>query len=392
MNPINNSKNISTSQANLTANIDWLQFRIDDIELNHLLEFLTIPIDMFIRQINYLAGYKHYTECYEFQQIKIYYGVYLDEFNLSHDSFMVLASGSACRYLEDVIFKRKGIDNWKDFLKQLLITFEQLDAAIDFRRIDMCIDDFNPIPYFTPAKLLKHCEDDRYIYGRSQKYSVQGTEQSGMTLYIGASKSDRRIRIYDKEKEQQNKKELSHSGSWIRTEIQFMRAIANTSVQRFTNMDVSLIDFVKGYLKQQLHFYTKPDWRIQKKPLETRKWTRFLGSSEPFQLALSHQKTTMQEKIEWLINGGGLAILKSYDLLYNNNLLPADLEKEHKKSISELINYKDYPIELSKTIINHISRQQISNNLKESLILSVKLQTYDPFENEKIRRQTSHGY
>lgn len=382
---INNS---STKQTNLTANVDWLQFRIDDIELTHITDFLNIPYQMFVQQFSYLAGYKHYTKCYEFQKIKIYQGLYADDFNLQHTSFMLVAGGSACRYIEDTVFKRNGYPSWKKFLKELLLTFEKLDTAIDFKRIDLNIDDFNDTPYFTPAKLLKFCESKRHIYGRSSAYSVQGTEKSGMTLYIGASKSDRRIRIYDKAKEQDKKKLLSHDGSWIRTEVQFMRAIANTLVQRFIDNDISLIDLIKGYLKQQLHFYTKTNWKRQKKPFETRMWTRFLGNSEPFQLVLSHEKNDMQAKIEWLIEGGGLAILKAYDLLYEEHILPVDLEDNHKKCIDELISDKEYPIELSKILINHISLQAIAPALKESLISELKLQTYDPYENEKIKRMS----
>lgn len=370
-----------TTQENLKANVDWLQFRIDDIKLDDIVKFLETPLEMFLKSNGYPAGYKHYSILYEFQNIKIYFGMYQDNFNLTHESYMIQISGSACRYIENVTFKKKGYHDWHDFLKNLLVHFNQLETTIDFKRIDLNIDDFNKLPYFTPSKLLKFCEKNSFKYGRSRKYSVQGTEKTGLTLYLGASKSDRRIRIYDKKKEQHKKEIEVPYGSWIRTEIQFMRVLSSEIVHQFVNTDRSLIDFTKGYLKKQLHFYTNPNLKM-----ETRIWTRFLGSSEPFKLTLNHEQNSMQEKIEWFKNGGGLAILKAYVLLHDNNILPEKLSSEDKEGIEVLIESKDFPLELSKALIDHISIQEIDISLQRELIDYVKAKTYDPFEREKIKK------
>lgn len=381
-----NIKRPTPKQEFLKANIDWLQFRIDDLSIEAIMDFFEIPQDMFLFQVDHLAGYKHFQHSYEFQGIKLYFGIYEDEFEIRHSSTMTWVSGTGCRYLENIIFKKKGCNDWREFFEELISNLDTNEHPIDFRRVDLNIDDFNDVPYFTPEQLLKYCETNRFRYGRSQSYSPQGTMKLGMTLYLGASKSDRRIRIYDKEKEQQ-KKEKYVVRPWIRTEIQFMRDIADISIRQYVKSNKSLMDFTKGYLKEQLHFYTHKEWKKEHKPLETRKWTRFLGNSEPFELPISRTKSNMQEKIEWLITGGGLAILKAYDLLHQNNILPIDLDDEYKNGVPDLIMEKDYTLELSKVLINHVSTSNISNQLKQKLIEEIKEHTYDPFRSVKLMKR-----
>lgn len=375
-----NGKQIE-KQANLSAHVDWLNFRIDDVTFSDLAEFLDIPESFFLGQLDNLIGYQFYDQSFTFSDLKVYTGAFVDEEDNEHTSIYAWFSGHACTYLEQVEFVRLGIKTWSEFLKQLKIKFGH---KLDFRRIDLNIDDqvSEGQAYFKPFDLLKFVESDRFSYGNSTSYSVQGTDKSGMTLYLGAKTSSKQIRIYDKKAERLAK--LEEDGellqAWTRTEIQFLREAANAVIEEYINNDITLLDLIKGYLKCNVHFYSSENWKKEDTPKEIRPWTRFLGKSAPFTIHIERRDTPLNQKFEWLDNGGGLAITKAYKLLDDNNLLPKDLSSRMKQGLDDTIKYKGYPIDLSKKLVAYL----IENN-RFDLIDDVISNTYDPFKNEKKR-------
>lgn len=368
-------------QANLSAHVDWLNFRIDDVTFSDFAEFLDIPESFFLGQLDNLIGYKIYDQSFIFSDLKVYTGTFVDEEEKEHTSIYAWFSGHACAYLEQVEFLRLGIKTWSEFLKRLKIKFGQ---KLDFRRIDLNIDDqvSQGQAYFKPFDLLKFVESDRFSYGNSTSYSVQGTDKSGMTLYLGAKTSSKQIRIYDKKAERLAK--LEQDGelleAWTRTEIQFLRESANAVIEKYISSGISLLDLIKGYLKSNVHFYSSYNWKTEENPKEFRPWTRFLGKSAPFTIHVERRDTPLNQKFEWLDNGGGLAITKAYKLLDDNNLLPNDLSSRMKQGLDDTIKYKGYPIDLSKKLVAYL----IENN-RFDLIDDVISNTYDPFKNEKKR-------
>ncbi|WP_285007584.1 replication initiation factor domain-containing protein [Lactococcus formosensis] len=375
-----NGKQIE-KQANLSAHVDWLNFRIDDVTFSDLAEFLDIPESFFLGQLDNLIGYKIYDQSFIFSDLKVYTGSFVDEEEKEHTSIYAWFSGHACAYLEQVEFLRLGIKTWSEFLTRLKVKFGQ---KLDFRRIDLNIDDqvSQGQAYFKPFDLLKFVESDRFSYGNSTSYSVQGTDKSGMTLYLGAKTSSKQIRIYDKKAERLAK--LEQDGelleAWTRTEIQFLRESANAVIEKYINSGISLLDLIKGYLKSNVHFYSSDNWKNEENPKEFRPWTRFLGKSAPFNIHVERRNTPLNQKFEWLDNGGGLAITKAYKLLDDNNLLPKDLSSRMKQGLDDTIKYKGYPIDLSKKLVAYL----IENN-RFDLIDDVISNTYDPFKNEKKR-------
>lgn len=368
-------------QANLSAHVDWLNFRIDDVTFSDFAEFLDIPESFFLGQLDNLIGYKIYDQSFIFSDLKVYTGTFVDEEEKEHTSIYAWFSGHACAYLEQVEFLRLGIKTWSEFFTRLKIKFGQ---KLDFRRIDLNIDDqvSQGQAYFKPFDLLKFVESDRFSYGNSTSYSVQGTDKSGMTLYLGAKTSSKQIRIYDKKAERLAK--LEQDGelleAWTRTEIQFLRESANAVIEKYISSGINLLDLIKGYLKSNVHFYSSYNWKNEENPKEFRPWTRFLGKSAPFTIHVERRDTPLNQKFEWLDNGGGLAITKAYKLLDDNNLLPNDLSSRMKQGLDDTIKYKGYPIDLSKKLVAYL----IENN-RFDLIDDVISNTYDPFKNEKKR-------
>ena len=67
------------------------------------------------------------------------------------------------------------------------------------------------------------------------------------------------IIIYDKQSERLEKGQLfeaSQFPSWVRLENRFIRKIAQEMKKKIAKEKIDIIDIIKGYLKQQLHFYS----------------------------------------------------------------------------------------------------------------------------------------
>lgn len=368
-------------QSNLSAHVDWLNFRIDDVTFSDLANILQIPENLFLGQIDNLVGYNFYDYSYIFSDLKIYTGQFEDENEHQHTSIYGWFSGHACTYIEEVEFLRLNITSWRGFFKILIDTF---GSKIDFRRIDLNIDDqvSEGQAYFKPFDLLKYVESDRFSYGNSTSYSVQGTDKSGMTLYLGAKTSSKQIRIYDKKAERQAK--LQQEGeileAWTRTEIQFLREASNAIINEYLQSEIELIDLVKGYLKQNVHFYTSDNWKSEESPKEFRPWVRYLGKSAPISIHIERRETSLNQKIDWLDSGGGLAILKAYQLLDDNDLLPEDLSDRMSQGLNDTIKDKGYPMDLAKKLVAYLVEKE-----RFDLVSEVMSQSYDPFNKEKNR-------
>lgn len=96
-----------------------------------------------------------------------------------------------------------------------------------------------------------------------------------------------------------------------------MRELSSKVIKDFIKSDWSILGLIQGYLKKSLHFYSD---REQTK--EPQFWTRYLGASEPKKFVLHKKKTTLIDKFSWLTYRGSLPILKAYDFLGKNGLIP----------------------------------------------------------------------
>lgn len=371
-------------QKKLVANFDWVQCRIDNSTPNAIMNFLNLPVELWDKTVGSLSGYTCFTDVFECQHIKLFTGI-----ESAKNVNMLIISGEACRFIESKLFSSSFLD-WRDFLKSFMIAFHSLE----WRRIDLNIDDLNDIPYFRPDTLLSYCEvrPHRFRYGRSSSYSVQGSLMQGMTLYIGARTSDRQIRVYDKKAERKAKEKIKNDElkSWIRLEVQFMREISGKKILEYITQDLDLIDLIKGYLNANLKFYDDDNLTVIPKF-----WTNYLMTTNTTKVKISHVNRELENSLDWFMNGGGLAVLKAYLLLADNDLLPEPTELEYAdysdtQDIDKLIDLKGFPLDLSQKLQNYVLKK--SGDL--DLVNDIKNQTYDPkketktfIKNQKQRRK-----
>ena len=200
---------------NLRSVFDWIQIQFNtfDFSLEEIVEdILFLDTELFIIDKGSLKYYEYDSQI-NYGNIRIYYG---DEEN----SFMLVMSGQALEFYRDMVLTPKGLSE-RHFLDNLYSNYKSFSV----RRIDIAIDDFNEVPYFTPNQLAKLCKKNRFLYGKSNVYTTYGDEKTGQTLYLRRPSDDERLRIYDKRLEQASKLGVSKRfiENWIRTELELRK-------------------------------------------------------------------------------------------------------------------------------------------------------------------------
>lgn len=334
----------------LRSVFDWIQIQFEVGKFSTpkeiIEDILFLDSDLFIDDKGSLKYYDYDSQLI-YGNIRIYYGS-------KEPSYMLVMSGQALEFYRDTVLTPKGLSE-RNFLDNLYFNFK----GFSVRRIDVAIDDFNEIPYFTPNQLLKVCQKKRFLYGKSNFYNTYGDEMIGQTLYLRKPSDDERLRIYDKQKEQISKKGL-YKGDvppWIRTELELRKEKAHFFVKEWLKSEIDLLNFTKGYLKEKVKFYSDSHFS---KPL--RSWEKFLGRSKPVSIVISKEKTELEQKLEWFTFKGSGSILKAYKFLYENDLL-FEYEKENYNKLMEL----EYPSELANELIKRATLFK-----KEHLIPKIK--------------------
>jgi len=328
------------SKKYLLASVDWLQVQIFELSFEDIARnILGIPEEHFNLE-NGRLQYYGYDCCYRFGDIRIYDYTY----DTQTDKILVLG-GKACEWYRKQWLEPLGL-TFKQFMKNLLI-FEDLIAIL---RLDICIDDFNQPPFFTPTQLAKICKKRQFVCGKSTVYITYGDEFTGQTLYLKPATADDRIKFYNKAAElakQQGVREKDLPPQ-IRTEVVFRREKAQAFFMAYVESDIPLLALFQGYLKGKVKFYSDQHFKV---PLK--KWIDFLGSSAPFKISIPKQTTELFRKFQWLEKGGSLAIFKALRFLVVNDVFPKGYEVidyENVKYSFDLANeLKKYVVERNRS-------------------------------------------
>ncbi|WP_206850655.1 replication initiation factor domain-containing protein [Enterococcus plantarum] len=326
------------TQKNVRGLEDWLQ--IDFLQTN--LEMITTQLGLSLSDFNYSEQgltYYPFDCCYSLGDVKIYG---MDYYSVTDTArYMLVLSGKGCQFYREYASE--------ETLKSLLKTFfNDYGDTLKVTRFDVCIDDFNQKPYYTPSQLLKFCEKKRFHYGKSTTYQTYGNKQQGVTLYLKPAGADDRLRIYDKHMEQAKQLGIRPKDyefpSWIRYEVEFHREKAHLLAKKYAYDDSDIKELVKGYLKEKLVFYS--DDSFQK---VAQRWIEFLGQSEPFKLVIKKEKSPLLDKFEWYQFKGSLAIYKAIKFLEENQIYPKSID-----TLDEALEKTMFSIELSDELKKYV--------------------------------------
>jgi phage replication initiation protein len=120
---------------------------------------------------------------------------------------------------------------------------------------------------------------------------VQGKGKSANTIYLGSEKSETRIRIYDKVKEQKD-----YEGIWNRLEMVNRRDYARAVLEVLVTKGGEMGEVVAGILADRIAFIERDDANISRCSLASW-WAEFLENITRIKLMLKEKPEMAIEKL-----------------------------------------------------------------------------------------------
>lgn len=232
--------------------VDYLSFSSKSHGSNQIKELLGIEEAEFVL----IKGRNGWTDAIYTEGIRIFYGG-------TREDIGVDISGVGCRNVES--YNNLSFD-WPELLKYLID-----DDAMNISRLDIACDDHEEILSF--EKLVKHTSERKYISKARRRVWIQGDEQE---IIFGSSKSDTRLRIYNKALER------GVEEHWIRAEFQFRDTAADSFIFNLMEQKNDIGRTYGGVLLNYLRYTIKaPDENNNNNRIPTTDWwDKFVGTSE----------------------------------------------------------------------------------------------------------------
>jgi phage replication initiation protein len=265
-----------------TVLLDWLSFTFPvSFSVESVLEFLGVtdasPMERGLH--GYRSGYRSGS------LVVLYDGA-------ENMGVHVQLSGAACREVEGL----PTFAGWPGFARSLIA------SGVNSARLDFAID-------CRSGEVTKERIEAAYAGGlivsryRSSIKTEGGNIQTGKdctyTRYFGSSKSDTRVRIYDKAAEQKTTDGLP----WMRVELQMRDARSSQALQYIAAADtleglggvvLALLDF-----KQAASAGERTDW------VTASWWSGFLGGLAKVRLGVAPAVRTIEEVVAWIDRQAG---------------------------------------------------------------------------------------
>ncbi len=225
--------------------------------------------------------------------------------------------GEGCRDFE----RRNKEKTWIDFF----IYISLLNGT--FKRIDIAIDDFVG-DTVNMDYILEKIKNRYYTSVCRTKPNQTGSEETGMTLYLGSRNSGQELCIYDKLKQMLSKKQCFEGEYWTRYEMRFRgenaQAITTHIVTSLQNQDkmknLPTIAFEQLYRILDLKKDNNYNEKYQSKVETDEKWQKFLRNVQKGVLAKPTEQISTLEKHSKFIEDKAVFYLILMYLSTNRNI------------------------------------------------------------------------
>lgn len=215
---------MSFKNSNIPENslhIDWLEFTFlgDFVTFSDLLIEMGVPISSFVDSNHGRYGYN---KCMVFQTS--FFLMNLEFEQQQRMGFHLCIPASALPYYD---ISPMNKPKYKDFIR-----LTRLDLAFDIigDSIPSYDDEFGDRYVFRVWSQIQRGNYATHVAPKSMSF-IQNNEQ-GATIYIGASKANKRLRIYDKQAE------TGSDFRWVRFEYQLRHEVANSYIQAIFDNEV----------------------------------------------------------------------------------------------------------------------------------------------------------
>ena len=192
----------------------------------------------------------------------------------SSDTIYIQMSGTGCRTWETT---HPGL-TWEKWIHYLQTTY----ATLHISRLDIACDTFGKLKLQT---IQAYTRANKYI-SRWKTFLIQ-EGSSEMAVIWGSSKSDFRLRIYDKTLERQVKGSVDADKvpkDWVRCEFQLRNDAAASFVRSWQSTGSIGLTFM-GIMKNQLLYVSRYDGKNRDRATVAPWWARLLGDAEQIRMA-----------------------------------------------------------------------------------------------------------
>lgn len=248
----------------LNCMVDWLEFSILDSEFDFekvckLLDFLDFSFEH--------SRSFYYEDVYNYQNmIYIYENPKGATKNNKH--VHVKFTGKGCRFLEQ---------KYNNCIKEEMLA-RLMFINIKVSRLDVCID--------TDTKFVSDLIDDAINYRFTTYKTRRIVMEESNTIYLGSTKSEKFIRIYEKDKESKDNKFIGD-----RVELVLKNEYATNEFYNRNN----LYKIISTYLNQ-VEFESSKSQQI---------WISLQGEKCEISPSIRHSKSQLKDKIEYIITTYG---------------------------------------------------------------------------------------
>ena len=210
--------------------VDWLTFSVKEKDPAIVIaEYLGLGPELF-QDAGY--GLLGYNRVLRFSDICVCYEGRENSF-FKDMGVCVSMSGNGCRTFETMSkLGAKDKQGTQSVAFPALFRLLTADETANVSRIDIACDDREG--YLDMYEIIDRTRSNKInsrLLRRTINFSLNGKDKAGATVYIGASSSDFRVRIYDKALEQ------GVEGHWVRVELVMRSANANAFVEEMTNSE-----------------------------------------------------------------------------------------------------------------------------------------------------------
>lgn len=259
----------------MTTCIDYLAFTYKETDLARVLGFY----GRYFTDFAETRGHLGYLSCWRSEGVAIYYD------GMPGMGIHVQLSGQGCA----------AVSNHSSFSSWGALCASILDLGGVATRVDFAFDDNAGL--ITVDKILK-CLEGGEVATRYREHGIRrrarGLEMKEDCLYLGSSKSDNNLCVYDKRLEQMGRG-LEDPGHWVRMELRLKSGVAVSAVN-WIIANPNLVG-VEGILASNVRFLIPSSQKNKTRWDIADWWQEFLSSAAKIKIAAVKELRSVPDRI-----------------------------------------------------------------------------------------------
>ena len=270
----------------------------------------------------------------------------------------LVLSGQACTTYEWILLSYNPKANvFQELATRFYEYASQTAFTFEIKRLDLALDDYNEVPYFTVEQLHNKLKRKRFL-SKGRSYQLHDSEfdakQRAKTVSIGVRGSACMFRAYDKAKEMAKdfdgvkQEEILARAPQIRLEVETRNDVADSLFRTiaFLPQDQYIANLIRGFLQTELTFYT--DGSLKQ---VCRWWQDYLKPSLVPTITRQYQVSSFDRSLNWYEYGGPMALTQALFFLHHEGV-------GIDPSLLEIRPNYEWTPELSDRMIQYVSEQQ----------------------------------